>query len=287
MIYLLHGDDVMASEEALRQLLVETVPPETLDLALTRLDGAGLKLALPCADLDPQSWHHFLVSWDASEGGRAWLLIDGEGVSGAMDPPLGEGPPIPCHKLYLGGGYFADLTTEFTGSVDDLHVSDQCVARSRLQGAAPEPALAGLQVAAPHPEATGVELGHLLRAAGRDLRMRRSLAGGAAVLHRLEHGGPDLPQQGGIHRQGLIHALEHHRGFLPLEDPHEEIRRERAEHHAQQAAPRSHMLRRREGEYPLRWGGEGLARAQREAAPGTGAQSSRNRPSWAARISRG
>lgn len=104
-------------------------------------DGAGLRLALPCADLDPQSWHHFLVSWDASDGGRAWLLIDGEGVSGAMDPPLGEGPPIPCHKLYLGGGYFADLTTEFTGTVDDLHISDQCVARSRLADAAPEPAL--------------------------------------------------------------------------------------------------------------------------------------------------
>lgn len=45
MIYLLHGDDVMASEEALRQLLAEAVPPAALDLALTRLDGAGLSTA--------------------------------------------------------------------------------------------------------------------------------------------------------------------------------------------------------------------------------------------------
>jgi len=45
MIYLFHGDDIMASEEALQQLLAEAVPPETLDLALTRLEGGTLNVA--------------------------------------------------------------------------------------------------------------------------------------------------------------------------------------------------------------------------------------------------
>jgi DNA polymerase-3 subunit delta len=45
MVYLFHGEDVIAAEEALAQLLAEAVPPETLDLALTRLEGAGLSAA--------------------------------------------------------------------------------------------------------------------------------------------------------------------------------------------------------------------------------------------------
>jgi DNA polymerase-3 subunit delta len=44
MVYLFHGEDVIAGEEALARLLRETVPAETLDLALTRLDGSDLSL---------------------------------------------------------------------------------------------------------------------------------------------------------------------------------------------------------------------------------------------------
>ncbi|MGD9495476.1 MAG: hypothetical protein AB7Y46_04100, partial [Armatimonadota bacterium] len=104
--------------------------------------AAGLKLTLPCADLDPAAWHHILISWDCAEGGAAWLLVDGEGVTGAMQPPLEGGPVIPCSKIYLGGGYFADLTPEFTGLVDDLRITSECVARSRLEGCTQAPPLA-------------------------------------------------------------------------------------------------------------------------------------------------
>jgi DNA polymerase-3 subunit delta len=45
MIYLFHGEDVVACEEALAQLLAEAVPPEALDMALTRLEGGGLTMA--------------------------------------------------------------------------------------------------------------------------------------------------------------------------------------------------------------------------------------------------
>jgi DNA polymerase-3 subunit delta len=45
MIYLMHGDDVMASEEALAHLLAEAVPPEMIEVALTRLEGGSLSVA--------------------------------------------------------------------------------------------------------------------------------------------------------------------------------------------------------------------------------------------------
>ncbi len=45
MIYLFHGDDVIAAEKALARLLREAVPQEVLDLAVTRLDGADLALS--------------------------------------------------------------------------------------------------------------------------------------------------------------------------------------------------------------------------------------------------
>lgn len=42
MVYLFHGEDVTAGEEELRRVVGAAVPPEMWDLALTRLDGAGL-----------------------------------------------------------------------------------------------------------------------------------------------------------------------------------------------------------------------------------------------------
>ncbi len=45
MVYLFHGDDRVACEEALAELRRETLSPEAADLGFTRLDGAELSLA--------------------------------------------------------------------------------------------------------------------------------------------------------------------------------------------------------------------------------------------------
>ncbi len=42
MVYLFHGEDVIAGEEELRRVAGAAAPPEMWDLALTRLEGAGL-----------------------------------------------------------------------------------------------------------------------------------------------------------------------------------------------------------------------------------------------------
>ncbi|HUS80720.1 MAG TPA: LamG-like jellyroll fold domain-containing protein [Armatimonadota bacterium] len=99
--------------------------------------GATTRLRLPCGELDPSAWHHFLISWDSADGGRAWLLVDGQGVAAPLDPPLAEGLVIPCKKVYLGGGYFADLHPEIDADFDELRISDEPVARSRLETSRP------------------------------------------------------------------------------------------------------------------------------------------------------
>lgn len=44
MVYLFHGEDTVACEEALAELERESIPPEASDLAVTRLDGRNLSL---------------------------------------------------------------------------------------------------------------------------------------------------------------------------------------------------------------------------------------------------
>lgn len=107
--------------------------------------AARSKLLIPCAELDPGAWHHVAVSWDSAEGGTAYLFVDGKGVTKRFEPPLGDGLVIPCKKVYLGGGYFADLTPELDAAVDELRITDQCVTRSRLKGSAPDSAPAEVE----------------------------------------------------------------------------------------------------------------------------------------------
>jgi hypothetical protein len=110
-------------------------------------DAARTKLIVPCADLEPGAWHHMLISWDRTDGGRAWLLVDGEGVTAPFDPPLSDGLIIPCKKVYIGGGYFADLHPELDGLVDELRITDRCVSRERLASGPAAPAVAGVDEA--------------------------------------------------------------------------------------------------------------------------------------------
>ncbi len=94
--------------------------------------AARTTLVMPCTELDPEAWHHFLISWDRADGGRAWLTVDGKGATALFDPPLEDGMVIPCKKVYLGGGYFADLHHELDALVDEMRITDRCVAEDRL-----------------------------------------------------------------------------------------------------------------------------------------------------------
>jgi len=107
-------------------------------------EAAGARLIVPCEDLSPGDWHHLLVSWDSADGGRAWLTVDGAGVTAPFDPPLEDGLVIPCKKVYLGGGYFADLHPELDALVDDFRITDRCVAEDRLTSSNASPAAAGV-----------------------------------------------------------------------------------------------------------------------------------------------
>ena len=100
---------------------------------LTVTGGASADLAVPTADLDPQSWHHLAFSWDFT--GRApelWLCLDGNGEHATL---AAGSSPLPFVALQIGNtrwyGHYAHANEfyAFGGLVDDLHISDETLAR--------------------------------------------------------------------------------------------------------------------------------------------------------------
>ena len=89
----------------------------------------------------------------------------------------------------------------------------------------------GLQVAAAHAERARIErrgVGEL--AIDLELGVRQAL-GVAAVLEAAGDDGADLAHQRQVDRQRLVEALEHRDALAALQDPAEEVGRERPEHH--------------------------------------------------------
>jgi len=92
-------------------------------------------LTLPVAHLDPNAWHHLLISWDHKPPGQMWLLIDGEGrhaVWGRDSEPRGFAP---LRYYQFGGvGYTWWDYPVLQGAIDEIRIQDQAVVE-RLTGA--------------------------------------------------------------------------------------------------------------------------------------------------------
>ncbi len=90
-------------------------------------------LSVPVQDLDGESWHHVLFSWD-DEAGRLWLAVNGRLYSQEVGEPLSVGH---FHIFFLGSSYYGgvgqtglDPTVVFQTAgarFDELKISDLTV----------------------------------------------------------------------------------------------------------------------------------------------------------------
>ncbi len=102
---------------------------------------APVGLAIPTAGLVPDEWHHIAISWDCTGGPAAtfWLAVDGRGVAMTIPSPCRM---LPFASLQVGNtpwlGHHAHVgeSAPLGGYLDDLHISDQTLAR-REEGAQP------------------------------------------------------------------------------------------------------------------------------------------------------
>lgn len=79
-------------------------------------------VSIEVSHLSPQEWHHVLMGWDTSQGGRLWLCVDGDGVTSNFTRPCGRGKPRPASRLIIG--------SKLGGEVfDDLKVTNLPIAR--------------------------------------------------------------------------------------------------------------------------------------------------------------
>ena len=94
-------------------------------------------LSVPVQDLDGESWHHLLFSWD-DEAGRLWLAVNGRLYSQEVGEPLSVGH---FHIFFLGSSYYGgvgqsglDSTVVFQTAgarFDELKISDMTVEQLR------------------------------------------------------------------------------------------------------------------------------------------------------------
>jgi hypothetical protein len=110
--------------------------------AVSLRSGRSWSVSLPAEALAPEAWHHLLVSWDLTGTGRAWLLVDGEGVTAELELPANRLEPNPGGLIVLGGlwGLPGDGVETSDCNLDDLRVQ-ACTVEGRLEGAAAEPEL--------------------------------------------------------------------------------------------------------------------------------------------------
>ena len=95
--------------------------------------AATADLAVPTADLDPNTWHHLAFSWDfTGKGVELRFAINGRGRQATVPA---RAMPTPFDSLQVGNfrwyGHHAHANEfrPFGGLVDDLHTSDETLAR--------------------------------------------------------------------------------------------------------------------------------------------------------------
>ncbi|MFW6156799.1 MAG: hypothetical protein ACOC7J_05720, partial [Armatimonadota bacterium] len=72
-------------------------------------------------EVNPDTWHHIAAGWDNVEG-RLWLTVDGEGVTGSIEP---SGVTLPFYVLFLGSsGSDAHWRRPLGGLLDGIRCSD-------------------------------------------------------------------------------------------------------------------------------------------------------------------
>jgi hypothetical protein len=82
---------------------------------------------LPAAGLDPDAWHHFVVSWDRPAD-RLWLAVDGKLATGKYWNP--DRTLRPTHTILVGGGWshhHAQNPTE--AIIDEFRILDLSLPR--------------------------------------------------------------------------------------------------------------------------------------------------------------
>jgi len=122
---------------ALELRLVNTSAPSYAAAPSLR-SGRGWSLSVPADTLAGEGWRHLLVSWDLQGAGRAWLLVDGQGVTAELGLPNNHLAPNPGGLIAFGGlwGLPGDGVETSNCNLDDLRVQ-ACTVAARLDGAAP------------------------------------------------------------------------------------------------------------------------------------------------------
>lgn len=102
----------------------------------------GWTLSVPADQLDPEAWHHVVVSWDLRGPGRAWLLVDGEGMTAEIGRKPLDVAPNPGIFVVFGGlwGLPGDEVLTSECNLDDLRIQD-CAVERRLEDGSPTPDL--------------------------------------------------------------------------------------------------------------------------------------------------
>jgi len=140
-------DDVTAEFDARRRAISIEVTRLGADGAVHLLVHRGrtapLDLSVPAADLSADDWHHVAISWDLrAQPALLWLTIDGAGAMAQVDEHM---EPLPFTSLQLGnyhrlGDYQQpDVTKPLGGWIDDLHISDETLARRAAGYDGPRP----------------------------------------------------------------------------------------------------------------------------------------------------
>jgi hypothetical protein len=97
--------------------------------------ATGWSLAVPVDSLAAHEWHHLLVSWDLAGAGRAWLLVNGQGVTAELGLPPDQLAANPGGLIAFGGlwGLPGDGVESSNCNLDDLRVQT-CTVATRLCG---------------------------------------------------------------------------------------------------------------------------------------------------------
>lgn len=102
-----------------------------LHLTVTR--GPTADLAVSTAKLAPAAWHHLAFSWDfVGAGTRFWLCVDGKGQEVTLET---DTTLLPFVSLQVGNTHWYGTYGHenefypFGGLVDELHISDETLAR--------------------------------------------------------------------------------------------------------------------------------------------------------------
>ncbi len=121
-------------ENVLELRIVNTAAPSYAAAPSLRT-GPGWSVAVNTDQLATESWHHIVCSWDLAGTGRAWLLIDGQGLSAELNLPRNQPAPNPGGLIVFGGlwGLPGDGVETSNCNLDDLRIEASTVL-TRLEG---------------------------------------------------------------------------------------------------------------------------------------------------------